>query len=86
MIRTLLSALALCVLGACVTTQEFERGLDRWVGKPIDRVVEKLGPPHGSHKKQNGDTHYQWSLTRTHISPGTTMVRPAIMEKYPPRL
>ena len=60
-----LLAAVMLVLASCApraTTEHFEAALNRWVGKPFDDLVVRIGPPNSSFKLDDGNTVYQWNI------------------------
>jgi hypothetical protein len=49
-------------LGACTTTPAIEGALAPLTGKPVQLVIDRLGPP-ARHTQVGPDTVYMWNLT-----------------------
>ncbi len=62
----ILGILAICIaLGGCyATSQEVRAKLgDEYIGKSVDALVVKFGPPAAQFKMSSGETSYLWQLS-----------------------
>lgn len=61
-----LGGLAVAVT-ACVTTEDYAKSVNGYVGQPIDAVVADMGPPDSSFQNQDGTMVFEWEeLTIEH--------------------
>lgn len=70
--RSLIASLAGALLTACASTAAYEHTLDAWVGHPADRLVEKWGPPQGTHTMKTGEVVMEWVDQSSYTSRITT--------------
>lgn len=68
-IKYLLISLVL-VLAGCATTENYEKILGSWIGRPIAALIDSWGPPDGEFV--NDSTRYlTWNRSETVFVPGT---------------
>lgn len=72
-------AIAVCValLAGCATQQNFEKGLNSWMGANVNALISRFGPPERTFTLPNGDVMYSYTLNRgaaAFTSPSQTTV------------
>ncbi len=59
-------------LGACATTENYEKILKSWVGHDVNELVGAWGYPVNSFKAPNGNTVYVYSSSGSYTMPTNT--------------
>jgi hypothetical protein len=60
MTKMLLCCAALLALGACATGGDLKGDLDSLVGQPVQKAIDRLGPPAAKSDEADGDRTYVW--------------------------
>ena len=63
--RCRLLVFASVLLASCATTANFEKTLQSWVGKDVDRLIAEWGPPQSSFLLRDGGQVLEWTRQRT---------------------
>ena len=71
-------AVALAVSG-CASTEAYERMLDDWKGKHVDRLVDAWGPPNATHTFEDGRRTVQYTERTTRFIPPVSAGNPYLL-------
>jgi hypothetical protein len=69
-------------LAGCATRANYEKILNTWVGKPVDKLVLSWGPPNSSYKLTDGRTIIEYASSRTVTTGGNSVTRPETSYHY----
>ncbi|MFC0666798.1 hypothetical protein ACFSKY_22710 [Azotobacter chroococcum] len=73
LIKSVLSATVIAMLGGCVSDQATMDELSRFNGVPLEQFVIANGAPGNSYKLADGDTIYYWSSSKSVYVPGSSV-------------
>lgn len=62
-----------CASQPPATEQAFEKRLNLWIGKDVNALVQKLGPPNSTFKMPNGNVMYTYARSNTVQLQGYTL-------------
>lgn len=79
LIKNSIVLIALCLLSACATTQNYEQILSQWQGENIQQLMNVWGYPDAGIKLPNGNSVYMYTRQQSYISPPTPTMTPTII-------
>lgn len=69
----------LCLLTACVTTQNYQQALSEWQGENIQHLINIWGYPDAGVKLPSGNTVYMYTREQSYVTPASPAMTPTII-------
>ncbi|HVO14376.1 MAG TPA: hypothetical protein VMV26_04140 [Alphaproteobacteria bacterium] len=74
---TMLLIAAAVALAACATRENYEQGLNGWIGHKTDELAASWGPPTSTHNLGNGGAIMTYDSERTRYIPTGALTEPS---------